>query len=161
MYFNTFLTINTRMRNSSFDNNWPVQAIQFQLPQSSSGGRDIARTSEPYLVMSVLSPLIVMSFTTFVTCAENTYSSLLLSWVSIQVLSMLSSEVNLKQNSFYKHFSENFNSFHYFFDIYFYKLLNYGSSRDSFVIYNGTTHTIGMFSEWLWIQNSCRCSYLG
>ena len=38
MYFNTFLTINTLMRNSSFDNNWPVQAIQFQLPQSSSGG---------------------------------------------------------------------------------------------------------------------------
>ena len=62
---------------------------------------------------------------------------------------MLSSEVNLKQNSFYKHFSENFNSFHDFFDIYFYKLLNYDSSRDSFDIYNGTTHTIGMFSEWL------------
>ena len=83
------------MRNSSFDNNWPVQAIQFQLPQSSSGGRDIARTSEPYLVMSVLSPLIDMSFRTFVSCTENTLF-LLLSGVSTQVLSMLSSGSEFK-----------------------------------------------------------------
>ena len=71
------------------------------------------------------------------------------------------SEVNLKQNSFYKHFSENFNSFHDLFDIYFYKLLNYGSSRDSFDIYNGTTHTIGMFRGRLWLQYASRGSYLG
>ena len=88
-----------------------------------------------------------MSFRTFVSCTDDNISSLL-SGVSIQVLSMLSNEVIIKHKSFYKHFS----------DIYFYKLLNYGSSRDSFDIYNGTTHTIGMFSGRLWLQYASRGS---